>query len=70
MTLTDCSSFKLTTLLNEWTKEELLSVCLLGNTKRLKEAIRRKRPGLLTKGLGVILHDNARQACLLNKVIV
>jgi hypothetical protein len=28
--------------------------------KRLKEAIRRKRPGLFTKGLGVILHDNAR----------
>jgi histone-lysine N-methyltransferase SETMAR len=28
--------------------------------KRLKEAIWRKRPGLLTKGLGVLLHDNAR----------
>jgi hypothetical protein len=29
--------------------------------KRLKEAIRRKRPGLLTKGLGVLLlHDSAR----------
>jgi hypothetical protein len=29
--------------------------------KRLKEAIWRKRPGLLTKGLGVlILHDSAR----------
>jgi histone-lysine N-methyltransferase SETMAR len=28
--------------------------------KILKDAIRRKRPGLLTKGLGVILHDNAR----------
>jgi hypothetical protein len=29
--------------------------------KILKEAIRRKRPGLLTKGLGVLLlHDNAR----------
>jgi histone-lysine N-methyltransferase SETMAR len=29
--------------------------------KRLKEAIRRKRPGLLTKGFGVLLfHDNAR----------
>jgi transposase len=27
--------------------------------KRLNEAIRRKRPGLLTKGLGVLLH-NAR----------
>jgi hypothetical protein len=28
--------------------------------KRLKEAILRKRPGLLTKGLGVLLlHDNA-----------
>jgi transposase len=29
--------------------------------KRLKEVIQRKRPGLLTKGLGVLLlHDNAR----------
>jgi hypothetical protein len=29
--------------------------------KGLKEAIRRKRPGLLTEGLGVLLlHDNAR----------
>jgi hypothetical protein len=29
--------------------------------KRLNEAIRRKRPGLLTEGLGVLLlHDNAR----------
>jgi hypothetical protein len=29
--------------------------------KRLKEAIRRKRPGLLTKELGaLLLHDNAR----------
>jgi histone-lysine N-methyltransferase SETMAR len=28
--------------------------------KRLKEAIRGKRPVLLTKGLGVSLHDNAR----------
>jgi histone-lysine N-methyltransferase SETMAR len=29
--------------------------------KRLKEVIRRKRPGLLTKGLGVLLlHDNSR----------
>jgi transposase len=29
--------------------------------QRLKEAIRRKKPGLLTKGLGVLLlHDNAR----------
>jgi hypothetical protein len=31
-----------------------------GTFKRLKEAIRCKRPGLLTKGLGVLLlHDNA-----------
>jgi hypothetical protein len=35
--------------------------------KRLKEAIRRKRPGLLTKGLGVLLHDNARPQCCRNR---
>jgi hypothetical protein len=29
------------------------------NLKRLKEAIRRKRPGLLTKDSGVLLHDTA-----------
>jgi hypothetical protein len=36
--------------------------------KRLKEAVRRKRPGLLTKGLGVLLfHDNARPQCCRNR---
>jgi hypothetical protein len=31
------------------------------NLKRLKEAIRRRRPGLLTKELGLLLlHDNAQ----------
>jgi transposase len=34
---------------------------LIRQLKSLNEAIRRKRPGLLTKGLGVLLlHDNAR----------
>jgi hypothetical protein len=28
--------------------------------KRLKEAVRHKRPGLLTKRLGVLLHDSSR----------
>jgi hypothetical protein len=32
------------------------------------EDIRRKRPGLLTKGLGVLLlHDNARPQCCHNR---
>jgi transposase len=54
------SSFKMATVLKEWTKEESAFCHYQETVKRLKKAVRRRRPGLLTKGLGVLLlHDGA-----------
>jgi histone-lysine N-methyltransferase SETMAR len=36
-----------------------LTVNAVAYQETLKEAIRRKKTGLLTKGLGVVLHDSA-----------
>jgi histone-lysine N-methyltransferase SETMAR len=37
-----------------------LTVNAVAYQETLKEAIRRKKTGLLTKGLGVVMHDSAR----------
>jgi transposase len=50
------TNFKMATVLKEWTKGVYSVIRFL----RTRKAFRRKRPGLLSKGLGVLLNDNAR----------